>query len=320
MSCYNAVNWLEEAVRSVLMQTFTDFEFIIVDDGSTDMTLAMINRFAKEDSRIIVIAKPNTGLADSLNVGLRMAQGDWVARMDADDVCELTRLEKQVRFASCNPQVVFVGSGLIIIDEHGQRGPQFNYPQHHTALLSCLVTARRFPPHASALYRRTTVLEIGGYRGRIQRAEDWDLWLRLSEVGELACLREPLMRIRKHSEQISLTAGGRQQIVDCRLAIVSYLLRKAELEDPVSADEDEYKDFAKWLESRLESSGYFSFNEWKSRVRSSKGGAKMLSTYVDLSLNCLTHPLYFLQFVLERFAGDYFAIRVAKVLIANARK
>jgi len=88
MSCYNAERWLDEAVRSVLNQTFDNFEFIIIDDGSVDGTLSLVRRYASTDSRIIVVAKQNTGLSDSLNVGVQMARGKWIARLDADDLCE----------------------------------------------------------------------------------------------------------------------------------------------------------------------------------------------------------------------------------------
>src|SRR5687767_6042714 len=93
MSCYNASAWLSEALDSVLNQTFQDFELIIVDDGSTDDTRKIIEEYAARETRIVSIVKANSGLADSLNVGVARARGRWVARLDADDVCEPERLE-----------------------------------------------------------------------------------------------------------------------------------------------------------------------------------------------------------------------------------
>ena len=127
MSCFNAARWLEESINSVLKQSYTDFEFIIVDDGSTDNTLDIIYRFAATDSRIVVITKSNSGLSDSLNVGLKIAKGEWIARLDADDVCEPTRLEKQAELAFANSNLVFIGTGLTIIDDTGNKVIIYNF-------------------------------------------------------------------------------------------------------------------------------------------------------------------------------------------------
>jgi glycosyltransferase involved in cell wall biosynthesis len=314
MSCYNAADWLVESVESVLCQTFTDFEFVIIDDGSTDNSLKILERYALKDDRIVFVPKGNTGLADSLNVGLRCARGEWVARMDADDICEPNRLEKQVAYVSNHPNVVFVGTGLTIIDESGFLGAKFSYPAGHAALLKHLLTARRFPPHASAFYRRKLVLNIGGYRGRIPRAEDYDLWLRLSEHGDMACIQESLMRIRKHSGQISLSDGGRDQIVDCRLAIISYLLRKAGVADVIDEDELTYHRFVEWVKERLQSDGYFEFTDWINCLRSQ--GIMML---VITLVNSLFHkPSRVFQLVRERATGDQFAYLAVEEWLASS--
>ena len=119
MSCYNASRWLHEAIDSVLTQTFENFEFVLVDDGSTDDTWNIIQSYRDRDERIVPISKKNTGLPDSLNVGIAKARGAWIARLDADDVCEPTRLEEQVKFVSKHPEVVLLGTGCVEIDEQG---------------------------------------------------------------------------------------------------------------------------------------------------------------------------------------------------------
>ena len=126
MSCYNASRWLDESIQSVLNQSYGNFEFIIVNDGSTDCTQAIIQHYASSDDRIVMIEKANTGLADSLNVGISRARGVWIARQDADDISDLTRLEKQVRSAMINHNIVFLGTGLAEIDglEAGHDPPQ----------------------------------------------------------------------------------------------------------------------------------------------------------------------------------------------------
>ena len=320
MSCFNAARWLEDAVSSVLAQSFTDFEFIVVDDGSVDNTLELIQKYAASDPRIIVISKPNSGLSESLNIGISMARGRWIARLDADDICEPTRLEKQIELASTSLDLVFIGSGLTVIDEAGNKLATYCYPTRHIALLKHLRSARKFPPHASALYRTKMVLDLGGYRSRIHRAEDWDLWLRLSEVGELACLSEPLVRIRKHSEQISHSEGGRRQMVDSRLATVSYWLRYFGNPDPVEADEVSFSNFNTWVHSRLQESGLFEFQTHKGHIQAGVGKAMQSPlAFIRLIGVCGRRPIFTLRFLRERLFGESLARHLALEWIKQAK-
>lgn len=309
MSCFNAARWLDEAINSVLNQTFTDFEFIIVDDGSVDNTLELIHGFSTADPRIVVIKKPNSGLSDSLNIGIQAARGEWIARLDADDICEPTRLERQIVLASTNSNFVFIGSGLTIIDDVGNKLNIYSYPSCHAALLQHLRTARKFPPHASALYRTKIVRDLGGYRSRIHRAEDWDLWLRLSEVGELACLSEPLVQIRKHPGQISHSEGGRRQIVDSWLATVSYWLRHFNAVDPVDADDAKYNSFSAWIKVRLKEEGLFELLAHKDRLKSF--AIKSPFDAIRLIGACMSRPFFTLRLIQGRFIGESLAHRLA---------
>ncbi|MHB8130909.1 MAG: glycosyltransferase family 2 protein, partial [Mobilitalea sp.] len=111
MSCYNASRWLSEAVDSILRQTFENFEFILIDDGSTDNTWEIIQKYRAQDKRIIALLKKNTGLADSLNIGLNEAKGEWVARLDADDISLPERLFEQFKFVQKNNKVGLLGAG-----------------------------------------------------------------------------------------------------------------------------------------------------------------------------------------------------------------
>ena len=196
MSVFNGGRWLSRSIKSILNQTYIDFEFIIVMDGCTDDSLSIANFFADQDHRIVIYEKPNTGLADSLNYGISHARGDWIVRIDADDVCESDRIEKQTEYLNRYPRVILVGSGLYFLNEDDVTGGVYNYPTTHEKLVSRLVTGRAFFPHSSAVYKASAVRQIGGYRARIRRAEDWDLWLRLSEVGQISCVDYPLVGIR----------------------------------------------------------------------------------------------------------------------------
>jgi len=267
LSCYNGARWLREAINSVLDQTFGDFEFIIVDDGSTDSSAEIIRHFAEQDTRIVVITKCNTGLVDSLNVGIQRASGEWIARIDADDICEPDRLESQLVMARLNPDLVFIGSDLLEIDENGNAIKIYRYPDKHSLLVRNLSSSRKFPPHSSAFYRADVVRSIGCYRFRIRRAQDWDLWLRLSEVGQLGSIDRPLVRIRKHLGQISHDESGRRQLVDSRVAIISYWLRHYGIPDPVASGNEEFNIFRMWVENRLEQEQLFEFFDYLAKIK-----------------------------------------------------
>lgn len=312
MSCYNASRWLEESIQSVLNQSYGDFEFIIVDDGSEDDTLSIVRRYASKDDRIVVIAKTNTGLADSLNVGIKRARGEWIARLDADDVCEPARLEKQVQAALNNSALVFIGSGLVVIDEQGRISSTHHYPTMHGELVENLKTARKFPAHSSAFYRSDAMQSIGAYRPRIRRAEDWDLWLRLSEIGALACLEAPLVRVRKHADQISHDESGRRQIIDSRMAMISYWIRQNKGEDPVSADGKVFKEFQVWVEKRLDLANIFVERECGGRLKAMSSSALKSPAYLfKLCLFVLRNPLRIASFAKKRIVGETLTRKIA---------
>jgi len=258
MSCYNNEPWLAEAIESVLAQTFRDFEFIIINDGSRDRTLEIIQQFAALDERIVVIDKANTGTSDSLNRGIQQARGVWIARIDADDLCESHRLERQIAFAASHPEVVLLGAGFQEIDPSGSFVKAHRYPADHACLLRHLERSRAFFPHSSAFYRTSVVRHIGGYRRRITHAEDTDLWLRLSAQGKLACISEPLVKIRKHATQMSNDDGGRQQISDDCVAVICHFLRQRGIADPVDTPDEEYVNgFFAWVKQEMNKAGVF---------------------------------------------------------------
>jgi len=255
MACYNAEHYVEEAIASVLRQSFGDFEFVIIDDGSEDRTFELVEDFARYDSRITPVKKAHTGLAESLNAGLERACGEWIARIDADDLCHQQRLEKQLTYAGMRKDVVFVGTGCVEIDEKGVARKVHRYPRDHVRLLHRLQRGLSFPPHSSALFRTDAAKRVGGYRSRVKRAQDWDLWLRLSEVGTLSCLPEPLIRLRKHGGQVSLERGGTQQVVDGHAAMASYFIRLEGAQDPLEGPPDLAARYLQWIESRLKEEG-----------------------------------------------------------------
>lgn len=253
ISCYNANQWLHEAIDSVLGQTFKSFELILIDDGSTDNTSDIIKEYCKRDARIIPLFKSNTGLADSLNVGIAIARGTWIARLDADDLCEPSRLEEQLNYVHNHPDVVLLGTDYIEIDECGLIVNKHRFPSDHFRLKRHLERMQRFFPHSSAFYRKDAARQCGGYHGCIRRAEDWDLWLRLASKGRIGCLPGLLVRIRKHQSQISLEENGLCQLNDAIAATTCHFLRTTHYTDPANGTySSEWNNFRNWIEKRTE--------------------------------------------------------------------
>ena len=246
MSVYNEEDFLAEAVESILGQTFKDFEFLIVNDGSKDKSSEIAGKFAQTDRRIRLIEQENKGLVASLNRGLEEARGTLIARIDADDIAYPDRLEKQVAHMSKNPEVIASGSAITLIDAQGQIIRQIEYPVTTDEVRKQMIEGSKLA-HPAVMMRRAVVLEVGAYREACRHAEDYDLWLRLLEIGEIDNLDEPLLYYRQHDKQISLTESFSQRLAtEC--AKFAYQMRKNGKADPLDSAElplsiDKLKDF-----------------------------------------------------------------------------
>lgn len=209
MPVYNTERYVAKAVDSVLSQTFTDFEFLIVDDGSTDNTLKILQEYASRDARIHLTSRENWGLTKSLNELLTHARGEFVARLDADDIALPQRFEKQVQFLQEHPDVVCVGSALDWIDDRGQFIAHCPMPEENDELQRLMLGGISLLHHPCAMIRRVALNQVGGYDETLPYAEDLDLWLRLGEIGNLANLKESLVLYRLHSQSLSHTRQDR---------------------------------------------------------------------------------------------------------------
>ena len=203
MPVYNGETYLAEAVESVLAQTFGDFEFIIIDDGSTDRTQAICEQLAKKDSRLRVISRPNTGLTPALNECIRLARAPLLARMDADDLCMPERFSKQVKFLAEHPEVVAVGTDHTLIDEAGRLLTTLRQPSDDATIQKLALEGRIAICHPAVMMRKDAVEKVGGYDESFTVAQDIDLWLRLGEVGKLANLPDVLLGYRQHEKSVS---------------------------------------------------------------------------------------------------------------------
>ena len=221
---HNGGRFLRASVESILAQTLRDLELIVVDDGSTD---GAIEALGISDPRLRVLRQENRGLVASLNRGLDEARHDLVARMDADDVSRVDRLELQVAYLSTHPEVAAVGCCYDVVDEQEATVAEIHVaaaPGYQRRRL-CF---RNVLPHPGMTFRRRAVLDVGGYRD-VGPAEDYDLWVRLSARNGLAALPEPLLRYRETSTGISRQATHRQ--LQAQRAVRSRLLAERPLRD-----------------------------------------------------------------------------------------
>jgi len=270
MSVYNGERWLPECIQSVLEQTFTNLEFIIINDGSDDSSLQIISHFAKKDSRICFYDRRNYGLTNSLNYGIAKAQGEWIARIDADDIWSSNKLQKQIECIQMNTSFVLVGSGLFLIDENSNQCGVYIYPKQHSRLTRRLSRNSAFFAHSSALFKLSTMKKLGGYRAQFKRSQDQDLWLRLTEIGKITCIKQPLVQIRKHIDQISLDKSGESQSLYSFIAMTSYNLRKMGEVDPIETNEKEKIDaFCAFILQRLKDNFYFEYQRFADELKKS---------------------------------------------------
>ena len=196
MPVYNAERFVAQTVDTVLAQTFRDFEFLIINDGSTDRSLEILQEFARRDGRIRLVSRPNTGYVVALNEGLDLARGQFVARIDADDLADPRRLELQVARMRQEPQLVALGSNALAIDEDGLMLGDYSVPLTHEEIEAAHLVGSSSIHHPAVMLRPDAVKRVGGYRKELMPCEDFDLWLRLAEVGRLANLPEVLLTKR----------------------------------------------------------------------------------------------------------------------------
>ena len=223
MAVYNGEKFIEQALKSIYNQRYQDFEVIIVDDASTDKTSDILINM--KDSRTSIYRNSqNNGLTKSLNIGLKLCRGEYIARMDADDISHPQRFEKQVRYLDENPECIVLGSWYGRIDSTGQIWGTKQTPTAHEDIKINLLIGNCVG-HGSAMLRRSSLVENGGYNEKYIHAQDYDLWLRLSEVGEIRNLGEYLYYLRSWSGTIS-AAKGKQQIEYTELAFKEALQRK----------------------------------------------------------------------------------------------
>lgn len=201
MSVRNGEKYVADSIRSMLNQSFKDFEFIILNDASIDNTLKIINKI--KDKRLKVISNSRKkGLTKSLNICLKICKGKYIARMDHDDIARPDRFQKQISFLEQNPKVGVVGSWVEIIDSWGKSKGLLKFPKSQKTILNKIFLYNPIR-HSTVMFRKELVNKYGFYDANLDGAEDYDLWLRFSRHTKIANINIPLVKYRIHEDSVS---------------------------------------------------------------------------------------------------------------------
>ena len=207
---YNAARYVEEALSSILSQTCKDFEIILINDGSTDDSLRIMQKAAQNDPRCRIINRENRGIVFSCNEGLQLARGEYIFRMDSDDIARPTRFERQLSYLKAHPDCVAVGSKAMMIDPDGFPLMEQIIAFEHEEIVADYMIGGLPIVHPTVAMPRQALMRIGGYRQEFEWAEDVDLFLRLAEIGRLANLPEVLLDYRQHLASVGYARAIKQ--------------------------------------------------------------------------------------------------------------
>ena len=257
---YNAERYLREAVDSILAQTFTDFELILINDGSTDGSGDICRAYGGRDPRIVLIDRPNGGLASALNEGLAKARAPLIARMDADDIAMPERFACQYTYMMEHPNLAVLGTAIRVIDETGEIIALRTYPSTSKKISKSFLFAHPIA-HPTVMMRKDIVLKVGGYRTAFRLSQDYDLWLRIIEQGyNIRNLSQTLLNYRACTEKLS-AKRQQERILYQGFATLSHLARQADHPDPLreveTLDEELFQKFPTHLHSEIEALLFF---------------------------------------------------------------
>jgi len=211
MSVYNAGRFLRPAMESVLAQTYGDVEYVVIDDGSTDDSPKVLREYAGRDSRVRLTCRENRGLTVTLNEALGQARGEFVARMDGDDISLPDRFETQLAALRADPSLVCVGGHFELIDEKGRLLTRLRPPTDDPSIQKLLLAGHTAICHPAAMMRRDAVSRAGNYDPYFKTTQDLDLWLRLGEVGRLGNVPKVVLQFRQHGGSVSETKREEQR-------------------------------------------------------------------------------------------------------------
>ncbi|SRR6266481_5191006 len=237
MSVFNGERFLAEAVDSILNQSFRDFEFIIIEDGSTDGSSQILDSYQNNDARVAVYRQKNRGLIASLNRGCALARGKYIARMDADDIAVRDRLQGQVDFMEDHPEVGVLGGATEWIDITGKSLLRCRFPITDREIKSALRRGDCPLAHPTVIMQKEVFASVAGYRTAMLHAEDYDLWLRIADRFQLANLDAVVLKYRVHPDQVSIRRCRQQALSNLAARIAASSRRNGNPEPFDSVEE-----------------------------------------------------------------------------------
>lgn len=223
---FNASKYINDSVNSVLQQTYKNFELIIINDGSTDNSSEILNHLAMKDSRIKLYERQNKGLVNTLNEAISYCKGEFIARMDADDICNPCRLIKQLQYFESNSNVDVLGSWVNVF---GTKNTVYKYFENDKAIKESLARGRGSGfAHPTVMFKRKIIEQLGLnlYDEKYKHAEDVALWMKLSKKFVFSNVQEPLLMYRIHNENVSVLYQE-QQRCSKQAAIKDFMLTKS---------------------------------------------------------------------------------------------
>ena len=229
MPVYNGEAFLSQAIESILNQTFRDFEFIIIDDGSTDGTPGILSGYASRDARIRVHLQEKRGVAHAINLAVCLAKGRYIARMDSDDIALPTRFQQRFEFLECHPEIGVLGGAAVVITAEGKPLSTVDPPRTDSAIRAG--TDQWFMINATVMMRREIPLAVLS-RQQLRGAIDCDFLLRALEQCQFANLGEVLLQRRIHANQLSITQM-KNQVMSLLAAHAAAAFRKSGQPDPL---------------------------------------------------------------------------------------
>ena len=260
MSVYNGEKYLRESIESILNQTYKNFEFIIINDGSKDNSIDTLLEHQVRDPRIVVVNQNNVGLTRSLNRAIELSRCEYIARQDADDISLPTRLEKQLNYMVNHPEVAVIGCLGDVFNVNGVlrtgRDPKYSRKgiKRHLASKNLFM-------HGSAMMRKSCLAKVGFYREFFRHSQDYDLWLRLSERFDLAILPEPLYQYRITADAISVS----RFLVQKRYANIARQLHKERLATGRDSYDTFVRSYPDGLPVRDEAAGKYEYHLFLAR-------------------------------------------------------
>ncbi len=224
MPVHNTPQYVEEAVSSILAQSFQDFELLVVDDGSNNETRALLCRLEGTDPRIKVFYRDHSGISPTRNFAVQQAKAPLIANLDSDDVALPNRLQQQVDYLSAHPECEVVGGQALQIDPEGAELGPIVVKLGHDEIVSQLEWGRGLAViHSAAMFRKASFDPVGGYDNSLPKAEDLDLYLKLAERGKLANLPDDLILVRRHLSSVTaLSAPGTGTQIKQRVLEAAY--------------------------------------------------------------------------------------------------